>query len=174
MLASVENGDHTSEHPAFVHARSHEVPSIALAKLVRSGFCASLGRAFDSPITESTTTSLEDSRRSCVDNFCVLNYKYPLTCSSPYSIYILQSTIRNTLHYALDSTSLKSNNSSTSYISLPPHIMSGLMHKVKDALTGEKNTPEAVAANKGNNGKNDLSLPIHRRPQLTRPFRVRP
>ncbi|KAL9603549.1 MAG: hypothetical protein Q9219_001051 [cf. Caloplaca sp. 3 TL-2023] len=29
--------------------------------------------------------------------------------------------------------------------------MSGLMHKVKDALSGEKNTPEAAAANKGNN-----------------------
>ncbi len=30
--------------------------------------------------------------------------------------------------------------------------MSGIMHKVKDALTGEKNTPEAVAANQGKNG----------------------
>ena len=37
--------------------------------------------------------------------------------------------------------------------------MSGLMHKVKDALTGEKNTPEAVAANKGGNGMADFSLP---------------
>jgi len=26
------------------------------------------------------------------------------------------------------------------------------MHKVKDALSGEKNTPEAVAANQGKNG----------------------
>lgn len=30
--------------------------------------------------------------------------------------------------------------------------MSGLMHKVKDALSGDKNTPEAEAANKGSNG----------------------
>jgi hypothetical protein len=30
--------------------------------------------------------------------------------------------------------------------------MSGLLHKVKEAMSGEKNTPEAVAANRGNNG----------------------
>lgn len=36
--------------------------------------------------------------------------------------------------------------------------MSGLMHKVKDALTGEKNTPEAVAANQGHNGEISFSL----------------
>lgn len=35
--------------------------------------------------------------------------------------------------------------------------MSGLMHKVKDALSGEKNTPEARAANQGNNGTFFLS-----------------
>ena len=34
--------------------------------------------------------------------------------------------------------------------------MSGLLHKVKDAVTGEKNTPEARAANQGSNGE---SLP---------------
>lgn len=30
--------------------------------------------------------------------------------------------------------------------------MAGLMHKVKDALSGEKNTPEAEAANQGSSG----------------------
>lgn len=36
--------------------------------------------------------------------------------------------------------------------------MSGLMHKVKDALSGEKDTPEARAANQGNNGKLPLTF----------------
>lgn len=35
--------------------------------------------------------------------------------------------------------------------------MSGIIHKVKDALTGEKNTPEAEAANLGKNGKKNSS-----------------
>ena len=30
--------------------------------------------------------------------------------------------------------------------------MSGVLHKVKNALQAEKNTPEAAAANQGNNG----------------------
>jgi len=30
--------------------------------------------------------------------------------------------------------------------------MSGLIHKVKDAISGEKHTPEAQAANQGTNG----------------------
>ena len=37
--------------------------------------------------------------------------------------------------------------------------MSGLMHKVKDALSGEKDTPEARAANQGNNGMLSFLLP---------------
>lgn len=31
--------------------------------------------------------------------------------------------------------------------------MSGLMNKVKDALSGDKHTSEAAAANQGSNGK---------------------
>jgi len=31
--------------------------------------------------------------------------------------------------------------------------MSGLINKVKEAISGDKNTPEAAAANKGNNGQ---------------------
>lgn len=31
--------------------------------------------------------------------------------------------------------------------------MSGLINKVKDAVTGEKNTPAASSANYGNNGR---------------------
>ncbi len=31
--------------------------------------------------------------------------------------------------------------------------MSGIINKVKNAVSGEKHTPEAVAANQGNNGE---------------------
>lgn len=31
--------------------------------------------------------------------------------------------------------------------------MSGMINKVKDALTGEKNTPESKAANQGSSGE---------------------
>ena len=39
--------------------------------------------------------------------------------------------------------------------------MSGIIHKVKEALSGEKNTPEAAAANRGNNGQLMLLACIH-------------
>jgi len=39
--------------------------------------------------------------------------------------------------------------------------MSSLLNKVKDAVTGEKNTPEARAANHGNNG-NTMLIPTFR------------
>lgn len=36
--------------------------------------------------------------------------------------------------------------------------MSGMMNKVKDALSGEKHTPEAKAANQGSSGKLTILL----------------
>lgn len=45
--------------------------------------------------------------------------------------------------------------------------MSGLMNKIKDAVTGEKHTPEAAAANQGNNGEHPILITSRRDNQLT-------